>query len=348
MMYTPSYSPEDLGHTALFAGDKASHIEHEYGRLLTRETKDRDGDKGGHFIWLSDLGTVFSMYSDYHHHGGRDLVKAAKKKGYENTATEIHESLFREGSEFRGANPKDILKQATGEVDLAAHRKARSKIWSIGSEVERYLLKSRPGRRRMFSAEDGDLIQDRIYDVAPFATTARPKALQIPRLTVVCNMSFSGGVSADFINRHCALTWALVDMFEGVGILCTVYSTAYIQNMSSRMDKTQMIFELKKHDSYVAPSNIARGLSTAFFRRLCFLSMAIAPNLIGDDVRGGLGSVFDRSNTPTFKDGILYVHESLTEQLGKLGPEKGSKWLLEQMMPGLKEMGLNGGEQWQR
>jgi hypothetical protein len=329
MEFSPTFSIEDLKHVAIFNDAEKNNVFNS-AQIL---------ENGKNNIVLSDLYSAFNLYKKKNA-SQVAYANSESNKGRKCNAGKITE-IFNNNDEWRGASPSEFLKQADGEIDLTDYLKQKEKMRGVSDGLQEYLQRARPGRKRSFSDKDGDFIHERSWDISPFATTQRVENLNIPKLTIVCDISFNSGVSSSFIQKHCMLVWVIVDLFEQAGILCSVYSSHTNEGLANGFGRSQFLYELKKHDSYVSANSIARGMSAAFFRRLCFLQMINLCAFKEKDCSYGLGRPLNM-HLPFFKDGILFMRGDDTEELMSLDPEQASQRLLIKMQSGLTEMGLEG------
>lgn len=328
--YVPTFNPADLGHAVPSWSKSGKVVPHQAGSWIRN---------GNNWFWISDLQTGYDNFVS------NKIQQRWNSWPSGQSNHTILKRTLQEDDSWAGGPVETMLEYARGEIDLTPYQETRKKVSNIGADLEQYLQKSRPGRRRSFSSEDGDLCFDRRFEIEPFAACKKMDSLKIPRMTIVCDTSFSSGVDSEFINMHTAMAWAIVDMFESVGILCSVYSTEYGRGMAPGVEESQFIYELKRHDSYVSPNSIARGLCAGFFRRIIFNSMIEAADLNGVDVNSGLGRP-NSPDLPLFKNGILYLKGATTEKIKDMVDTSNdsaaiSRWLLKEMQPGLKEMGMD-------
>lgn len=161
------------------------------------------------------------------------------------------------------------------------------------SEIETAMSDVTPRRRRAFSEYDGEFIEDRKDEITPFATTVRaPGATRVVTLDV--QLGGAGNVPAQDIQEFGAAVAAVVNVLESNGVLvnlnCLVRSRGI--DVNSNVNLTQKI-NVKNANEFLSPGQLALASSTAFFRRVQFVLMAMSAAAVGKDSSSGLGSAIN-------------------------------------------------------
>jgi hypothetical protein len=263
-----------------------------------------------------------------------------RAEGRRNCAEQL-DKVFTDDKSWRGSDPKTFLEECNGKINLAPYEKIQKKISGIPESLSEYLQRVRPVRKRTLSDKDGDYQLERRWDINPFASTENKINSKTPKLNIFCDISFSASYDSEEIQKHCMFVWALVDLLEKHGILCSVYTTHWVSSLAqSGKCNAQFVYLLKRYDDYVSMGALARGLSAGFYRRVCFMFMTNLAAYLKKDVAMGLGyPIHDKlDKIKFFENGNLYLRARDTEELLNKNPKDASKLLLDKMLPGLEAL----------
>ncbi len=125
--------------------------------------------------------------------------------------------------------------------------------------------------------------------MTPFDTTR--KALGIGRcIKITANISSSGMVSAESINKFGALVWAVSDIVEACGIQTEVIARFAVNGITADRETGFLgEFTAKSHDTYVTPTTLAAMFHCLTYRRAVWCMESSLTDLIGKRANDRLG-----------------------------------------------------------
>ena len=214
--------------------------------------------------------------------------------------------------EFSGGLLSELMPNALPFYSgLEAVETARARIASSLSfqEFEASLAHLGMKRRRYFSEHDGEYLEDRALEIAPFLATKR-QAAPLRVVNIVAQFSVSAYVTASSIQEYGATIAALVSVLEGAGILCGVSlerrSASTWERKTGNGDLSVTV-GVKRPDEYLPPASIAAALSSNCYRRLGIGASPLISDIIGRDVRPGCGNPNARETSWDSETGVLNI-----------------------------------------
>lgn len=217
-----------------------------------------------------------------------------------------YENILRrpEGSEFSGGTYESLFELPDMTPFAIAKEKLRNseltkKLSAKFSNINR--------RRRILSEHDGEWEMSRQWEIQPFYNAKRQ---QTPHriIDINCHLNVSCGVSAQEISSFGCMVWAINDVIESCGIntnINIVCDSAGVDEGGNLYCRVKL--NLKKPGEYINPSNIARCLTSNFYRRVIFSWDVIACDFGGGLTSGGLGTPCRIPDIIKFENGVLNI-----------------------------------------
>jgi hypothetical protein len=183
-------------------------------------------------------------------------------------------------------------------------------------------------RQRRLSEHDGEWDMSRRWEVQPFYTAKRDSRLH-RIVDIECYVNASAMVDANTINYYGASIWAINDILEthGLSTSMKVYCESVETDRNDSINVTVGV-QLKHPGEYMNPANIARCLTSNFYRRIVFNWFMIGCDFVGKETSRGLGTPKRRATGIVFKDGKLIITANRLEDLQGIDLTKTLKEML--------------------
>lgn len=212
--------------------------------------------------------------------------------------------------DFFGGTAKEFRGNLRGETNMTVFEQERDRLQRSGllDRVQEALAIVNPRRRLKLSDEDGDYEHDRRFDDRPFlGMSKRPTAART--LDIECHFAANYRVGADNITRFGVLCWALVDLLEAAGITCRVTYCKRNWGIGGDEASTQINTVLKEAGQYVAPSLLAAGFDSMFYRRANWSLIGTTVDMHGHTRKSDtdVGGAWAPANPCTFAAGKLIL-----------------------------------------
>lgn len=214
--------------------------------------------------------------------------------------------------EFSGGLIAELAPQAlpfhpaASDVERARERIASSLLFQ---DFEASLAQLGTKRRRFFSEHDGEHLEDRALEIAPFLATKR-QAAPVRMVNVVAQFSVSAYVEAERIQEYGATVAAVVSMLESAGILCGVsLEVRAMQGWESKTGARNYCAKVtvKRPDEYLPPASIAAALSANCYRRFGIGACPLIADIIGRTASTGCGYPLSGNTTWDAETGVLNI-----------------------------------------
>lgn len=184
--------------------------------------------------------------------------------------------------------------EKTPLLDLVAIKKTELLETDIFADFLNSLKGAGLRRKRFFSEHDGEFIEDRALEIAPYAATKRTLA-PIKLINLTAALSISGGVSASKIASYSATIAALAEILTDNGVqvgLSLELSHCEIAD-DQKTNKGELLTKVpvKRPDEFLPISALAAALSPNLYRRLGIFNSVIASEAIGRRAASGYGYV---------------------------------------------------------
>lgn len=226
----------------------------------------------------------------------RGLVLASDDKlVYENAGNKscVKENELQKAKDsFHGEAPATLGDwMQNGTFDLTPCREALAELKKKGltkriKDACQGLVKE---RTRVLSEYDGDYDHDRRFDPECYQATTMAVG-QGHTIKLLANFSMSAGVDAAKINKYGAMVWAVSQLLEDAGFVCSIDIVNTGQSLFSGSDAAHSIqVEVKKAGSYINPKVLGAVFNNTFKRRAIFWCLPVACELSGHTAQSNYG-----------------------------------------------------------
>lgn len=256
--------------------------------------------------------------------GALSAMKQIKRLPFNIPGNQEMVSEILSAAEFNGGSMQDLLDDFAGKVDMGPFRSEKERLRKSGllTKLKTTCQDLNPKRKRRLSEYDGEWQRDREWEIKPYQETYRMLTTQ-KTLEIRADFSISAYAEASDIDRYGAMVWALSDLIESSGIQTRIVMQCRVTGMDreSRQWSCDSEIEFKKPGQYLAPSLLASGFKSRFYRMPLFLAEVLASDAAGFQVSSGLGRPIHVANKIEFKDGILKLspdaHQAMTDEVEK-------------------------------
>lgn len=223
------------------------------------------------------------------------------------TDIEDHHSNDAYAMDFNGGLTSEQFQN--GYYDKNLFTEQRKKLSSLRTKLEEKLEPVARTRKRVMSEHDGEWIQERQWELTPFANTRRETGGILPTLRILADFSFRSGVDGRDIAKYGAFCWAITDALESSGITCEVIlqNTSYMNWGKSGENKTRVRIKVKEAGEYIDTQNIAQCFTAAFYRRGIFVLKRLFGDSLGTKVQSSLAGSDPDSSTPIVSPGQVFL-----------------------------------------
>lgn len=209
--------------------------------------------------------------------------------------------------DFNGGLTSEQFQSGHYDRDLFAEQK--KKLSGLRTKLEEKLAPVGRIRKRVMSEHDGEWIQERQWELTPFANTRRETGGILPTLRILADFSFRSGVEGRDIAKYGAFCWAITNALESSGITCEIVlqNTSYMNWGKSGENKARVRIKVKEAGEYVDTQNIAQCFTAAFYRRGIFVLKRLFGDSLGTKVQSSLAGSDPDSSTPVVSPGQVFL-----------------------------------------
>lgn len=211
---------------------------------------------------------------------------------------------------FCGGTTNDLF----STPDLTLYETARAKLKS-GTLLKKIIQKSILLRRRLrsVSEHDGDWDFDRKWEIKSFSRATR-KPVKNRYVKIVASVDIAWKTNAKSISEYGSLIWGINDILESIGFNTDIVITNHATDLNGSGIfggngdiEADIEVNIKRAGQYVSPLNIARCLSSNFYRRAVFALLIKAPDNFDQKCSESLGRIKEYDYTVKFENGVLYL-----------------------------------------
>lgn len=209
--------------------------------------------------------------------------------GARNTCS-THAQVINSSESFCGGSVADLSKPVSDAEIADFNKQVQALAKSTHFQKLRLDLGQRMKRKRSFDSYDGELVIDRLNEMAPFQLRKKRLA-KTPTLKIVTNMNFAAMVSAESIRDYAKACAALVTVIESTGIACELVMRKETAHANSADTKTEQLITVKKCGEYMPTQRLLKTYSPNFMRRVMFGNICLCAKLFHEksSVSGSLG-----------------------------------------------------------
>src|SRR5690606_1674160 len=114
--------------------------------------------------------------------------------------------------------------------------------------------------------------------------------IQVKNIEIICDFSLHCGVAAKDIDKYGTYVWVVSNFIESMGYQTKIIYTNDTNDIVYEKYDLDFRLTLKDFGTYITPNDLAKCLSSVFFRRATFGLMVRAADLSGNRIAHGYGT----------------------------------------------------------